>query len=159
AATGKLSAAWDGQVDEIEFGVIAERGTRLLVCGRGKAPYLHDWSKGEKIRRLLEGKDRDNPGLLGVALSPDGCLAALQAKRGEVALWDLEKWPVVRRLQGQHNTVYALVFSPDQRTLATLGLDGELRLWSLEDGTSTGRVTGHLDRSWSVAYSPDGRRL
>jgi hypothetical protein len=113
--------SWSGGVGEIESGAIAKQGTKLLVCGLGDwGARVHDWSKGVKLRQLEEeGYAWPVHDLMGVALSDDGRLAAVQSAWKEVTLWDLETRRLLRRLQGHH--------------------DSDLRLGDGEDSVSRGK--------------------
>ncbi|MBA4062455.1 MAG: hypothetical protein C0501_01875 [Isosphaera sp.] len=95
----------------------------------------------------------------GVAVSPNGAVAASWADDGPARLWD----PLTGRPVGPDprpgETVTALAFAPDGRFVVTGSPDGTVRLAPApgRDGRGWGAAAGGPVRS--VAVSPDGKRV
>ncbi|KAI1231710.1 hypothetical protein IHE44_0007342 [Lamprotornis superbus] len=98
-----------------------------------------------------------------LAASPASCTVCT------VFLWDMDKYSMLRKLEGHHNDVVACEFSPDGALLATASYDTRVYVWDPHTGVIL-REFGHLfppptpifagganDR-WvrSVSFSHDG---
>lgn len=85
------------------------------------------------------------------------------ARHGMVELYSAESRGLLRRLEGHHGNVNAVLFSPDGMTLAAAagepGVMGEVRLWSLADGKLIRTFEGHKDAIYAMAISPNGKVL
>ena len=79
----------------------------------------------------------DGP-LTAVAVSPDGKTIAVAGMRTPVALIDVEKRTVARRILGPGLPVWALAFSLESRELFTGGADRALRRWTVATGEPVG---------------------
>jgi WD40 repeat protein len=62
----------------------------------------------------------------------------------------------MRRLQGNRETVQAVVFAPDGRTLASAGNDKQIRIWDPAAGKELRRWPAEQDALFCLAFSPDG---
>jgi WD40 repeat protein len=111
----------------------------------------------------LEAPAAAPPGIIGIAISPDGrTLAAACHETHQAVLWDLETRRIRRRIP--HAGVAAVAFSPDEAILATgsVGLADNLKLWNSDTGQPLSTLKGHprdLDSCARLAFSPDGRTL
>jgi WD40 repeat protein len=116
--------------------------------------------------------DQHNGAVLGIAISPDGKLAATTSGRlsplspqsdNSVRVWDTETGEEIYHLgekEGGHtDTITGVAFSPDGRILATGSIDNTIILWDLGTGTVIRRLTGHEDWVIRVAFTPDGQKL
>lgn len=54
----------------------------------------------------------------------------------QVLLWDMDKYCLIRRLDGHHNDVVACAFSPDGALLATASYDTRVCLWDPYTGVA-----------------------
>jgi WD40 repeat protein len=77
-------------------------------------------------------------GLLAVALSPDGTLAAVSGGDGSVHLFDVATGAAKGQLLGRSGQGARLVFGPDGKVLAAGGADGSVQRWSVPDGKRLG---------------------
>lgn len=90
----------------------------------------------------------------------------------QVFLWDMDKYTLIRKLEGHHNDVVSCEFSPDGALLATASYDTRVIVWDPHTATVLLEL-GHLfpppspifagganDR-WvrSVAFCHDGRHI
>jgi WD40 repeat protein len=95
----------------------------------------------------------------GLALTPQGAMAAVSLEDGTVVVIDLATG-AVRATLPRGDIVGNLTFSRDGRWLATASIDSAVRLWSTADWTLQ-RVFAH-DQSGgvrSVQFAVDGERL
>lgn len=76
----------------------------------------------------------DQQGLLALAVSPDGHLAATGGFNRSIELWDLEKRGRLRTLVGHTGAIRALQFTADGTQLTSAG-DGTICLWDVETAT------------------------
>ena len=65
----------------------------------------------------------------------------------------------MRRLQGNRETVQAVVFAPDGRALASAGNDRQIRIWDPAAGKELRRWSCGESALFCLAFSPDGRML
>jgi WD40 repeat protein len=65
----------------------------------------------------------------------------------------------MRRLQGNRETVQAVVFAPDGQTLASAGNDKQIRIWDPAAGNELRRWPCGESALFCLAFSPDGQML
>jgi serine/threonine protein kinase/WD40 repeat protein len=100
----------------------------------------------------------------GLAISQDGKILASAGGFAEstILLWDATNGKQVKRLEGHHTYVQALIFWPDNKTLASASADQTIRLWDLTDlgNVPPPRVLlGHRQEVTRLALLPDNRTL
>jgi len=93
----------------------------------------------------------------GIAVSPDGRLAATASFDYSAGLWQIDGARRLRWLDGHDAAVNAAAFTPDGRRLITASDDLSLIEWDVATGKALARITGHKGKVMSVAVSPDGR--
>ena len=76
--------------------------------------------------------------LMAIAVSPDGKMIATAGMRTPVALIDVEKRAVARRIHGPGLPIWALAFSTDGQELFTGGADRALRRFNVANGEPVG---------------------
>jgi WD40 repeat protein len=134
----------------------------------GADGILRRWSvpSGESVGAPLEHYRPDGPqklwpfahGVVGIAFSPDGALAASGTHHHGVRVWEAASGrPVGGRLEGAG----CVAFSPDGKTLAYSGGPDK---WSVviadpRTGQAVGRPIAVGGFPAALTYLPDGRRL
>jgi WD40 repeat protein len=102
-----------------------------------------------------------------VAFSRDGSLLASAAcggreeevcVSGEVWLWRVGDWELVRILAGHTCDMNGMAFSSDGETLASAAEDDTVRLWRVSDGELLNTLE-HDSGVLGVAFSPEGALL
>ncbi|KAG7235170.1 hypothetical protein INR49_003156 [Caranx melampygus] len=157
----------------------------LLATGLNNGRIkIWDVYTGKLLLNLMDHTDvvRD------LTFAPDGSLMLVSASRDKtlrvwdlkddvgagkaVCLWNMDKYTLIRKLEGHHNDVVSCEFSPDGALLATASYDTRVIVWDHHKATILLEL-GHLfpppspifagganDR-WvrSVSFCPDGRHI
>lgn len=138
--------------ERIEF---TEQGRQLAVPSQQKSLEFFDVATGELVRTLDAGSEK----LRGVALSPNGRLAAAIGSDAVVNVWDLTYGELLSdRFVGHADMVQQILFLAGGDRIATGSLDGSVRVW--DGNTGEQQYAVHHDR-WvtALAASRDGTRL
>lgn len=53
----------------------------------------------------------------------------------QVLLWNMDKYTLIRKLEGHHNDVVSCEFSPDGALLATASYDTRVIVWDHQKGS------------------------
>lgn len=53
----------------------------------------------------------------------------------QVLLWNMDKYKLIRKLEGHHNDVVSCEFSPDGALLATASYDTRVIVWDHQKGS------------------------
>lgn len=127
--------------------------------------------------RLLATLHGQGAGFNCLAFNATGTLLATGGKECIVWLWDVEaalaphglpREPLVARLSGPTQRVWALAFSLDGRYLASGSWDGDLCLWELPALASPAQgvpdlplrhLPGHTNTITTLLFRPDGRLI
>lgn len=98
--------------------------------------------------------------IIGVAVSPDGRLAASAGAGSEaqIVLWDVASGRQVRTLSGHEKGVVTVAFTPDGQRLLSGSEDGTCRVWEVETGRELDAYDVEEGWVYSLAVSPDGRQ-
>jgi WD40 repeat protein len=121
---------------------------------------------------VVEGNGIEGPGFVeGIAFLPGSHLLVVGGTYGSVALVDVDRGTVVKRLAGHKrefsyrgkttaNPIWTPGVSADGRLVATGSSDGEVRFWSMPDGRPQGAPLRFPYGGIADAQlSPDGRLL
>lgn len=95
----------------------------------------------------------------GLAVDPEGKLAATVSVNGVVRVWDVVGRKAVRDWKtGSGRAVWVIAWSPDGEAIVTSGDDGIVTFWNPATGTMTSRYNLATPVS-SLSFAPDGKRL
>jgi WD40 repeat protein len=116
-----------GHKDDVNSVVFTPDGSKLVSGSEDET--LKVWSAADGQELLtMKGDSRDN--VLGVAVSPDGAVAASGGNRDrKVRTWSIGDGRQLDSLVGQGGEVASCAFTPDGRMLISGGNDGDLILW------------------------------
>jgi eukaryotic-like serine/threonine-protein kinase len=95
--------------------------------------------------------------------SPDGSLLATITYWGDICLWDVKQWKMVRRMPHEFGRIWSpeqcgLAWSPTGDRLAAK-VRGWMYIWDAKTGHQLLSVHAHVANILCIAWSPDGSRL
>ena len=90
------------------------------------------------------------------AYSPDGNTIAVSLASGDINVYTISNWELIRTLSGHGEHVRRVRFSPQGDHLVSGGSDITVRIWNAETGICQHVMHGHSDQINSVVYSPQG---
>ena len=102
-------------------------GRHLVSLGYDQSIKLWDTSSWREVRELRA----DDPGVRGMAFSPDENIIALSLE-SRVQLWSADNWRLKTELPVDTKVVNGMAFSPDGRWFAIGAADRKIRVWELE---------------------------
>jgi predicted NACHT family NTPase len=143
-------------------GLALSKDGKYFLTGhqRDKVVRLGEVATGKEVQ-TFEGHTQQ--GVHGVALSPDGTLAASGGDDGTLRLWEVKTGKELRQCQGITDHVRSLAFSPDGKRVASghYGPKSEflVRLWDVENGKEVRSFKGHKGDVTAVAFLPEGDKL
>ncbi|MEW6358694.1 MAG: CsgG/HfaB family protein [Planctomycetota bacterium] len=152
------SGAQVRQAQDIQevHGIAYAAGGKIMVSG-GKECAVTIWD-ADTLAIRGQGH-RHGKWVQGVAMTPDGALAASASDDGTIAILDLARGGVVRTLQGSEDEVLCVAISPDGKYLACGCEDESVKAWTLPDFAGPRAFVGHGNDVISITYSADGRYL
>lgn len=135
---------------------VAEGGRTLLTAGEFG---LRAWDAATgKVLGAFPAVPRGEI-LNGLAVDPEGKLAATVAINGTVRVWDIAGRKSVRDWKtGSGRAVWVVAWSPDGQAIAISGDDGTVTLWNPATGKPASRHNVVAPVS-ALSFSPDGKRL
>lgn len=97
-------------------------------------------NSGEPIRVVLRNRSSQ---IRSVSVSLDGNFAALGLRSGDLEIWDVNTWKVLRTLSGHKSDIVSVAFSNDSRKLVSGGDDGRVIVWDILSGNEIIRHQGN----------------
>jgi WD40 repeat protein len=161
AASGRLLLQLSSG-DHITGLAFSRDGKRLAVSSRthpfqaGKV-YIWDLEFGRGIQ-TFHGLTAQ---ISKVCFAPDGRRLAALAHTWEVAIWDVEKGRLLRKLEAPRGVSAdnaGLAFTPDGRQLGFSARDAA-RLWDISTGQVVGSWKLGRGRNDALAFTPSGKML
>jgi len=131
------------------------RAGTLATGSFGRAPVR--WRIGEAQARTA---DRiGTPGINGMALSPDGRLAALACDDGGARIVEVATGRIRRERYDFAGAVLSAAWSPDGARIAFGGWDDRVALYGLERPGPLAWIPGHGEPVNALAFARDGAAL
>jgi WD40 repeat protein len=129
--------------------------TIVRTCVQGEI-RLWDVASGHQIGQAITAFTR---GVLGLAFSPDGKMAASTDGLSTILLWNVASHQQIGQpLIDYSSFVTNIAFGPDGKILAAAG--NQVHLWDVTTGQQIGQfLTGHAKPEAAIAFSPDGKLL
>ncbi len=109
---------------------------------------IWDLNKQEEIL-LQEGHIG---GVFGLAVHPDGSLAATSDIAGVIQVWDIRTGRCIIGFEGHAEQVLGLDFSPNGYNLASCSGDNSVRIWDIRKKQCVDTLPGHEKLVSSVKY-------
>jgi WD40 repeat protein len=145
------------QLPEDASGPIAlsRSGDLLATCWQGTSIAIWDIGS-EELLGVLPG--HKSQAAAAMSLSADGRLLASCGDHRDktIAVWDLEAWELVQRVEGLEKRVTVMDFHPTNQYLIG-GSFGEAYLWEIATGEILWSTRAHQSYITAAAFSPDGR--
>ena len=155
-ASGQLVQTFEGQADNLSFGIVfSPDGALLADSGRNGRITLWDVASGKVARQL--SRDGAQNDVHDIAFSPDGKLLVSVGTDYMVRLWDVTSGQTLYTMF-HNNGLYGVAFSPDGKLVASASCDRTVKLWEVASGQMVISLR-HGDEVTSVAFSPDGALL
>jgi WD40 repeat protein len=159
-ANNRWSTPLEGHSEPV-YSVAFSPDSRYIVSGSAYPDSMLSFSSGaigmwdvrsgQAITRLR----KELPGVMSVALSPDGTrivagctdhtVKVVDARSGEIA---------VGPLKGHTGRVNSVAFSPNGTLIVSCSQDRTIRLWESQTGETITTLHGHTYHVFSVAFSP-----
>ena len=131
--------------------VFSPNGQRLAAVD-GKQMKIWNVKKREIIARL-EG---DANWIGAIAFSPDSQTFASGGSEGNIKLWSVSNWKVIRNFKDV-SSISDLAFSLDGKSLVSAGY--AVAVWSVEDSKIITSFSEHTGWVMEAAFSPDGTTI
>jgi WD40 repeat protein len=151
--TGRIESKINVNDEAITSVSLVQNDTILVTAGEfpGTARIIDVHTR--KVLHKLTRTDR-----VGIAVAPDGSLAALRDENGKLELVEVLAGKVVKQWETGTglDTSPAVAFSPNTRFLATCGMNRPLQLWDRNSGRRHRSFSGKSSSPRSIAFSPNG---
>jgi len=135
---------------------VGPEGRFLLVGSQRGALIRWEISEGgAALNRPARQINAHTQGLWGLAVHPNGSIAASGGDDWVVRLWDVERGVCLREIPGFQNRVGAVAYSRNGELLALGGFDGILVIWSGAEERITHRFTAHRQSISAVHFADD----
>jgi WD40 repeat protein len=90
----------------------------------------------------------------------DSTLVAVGTIKGDVEIWDLQEFKLLRRISAHGGQIVALCFSPEGARLATSGReDKRVKIWGISSGEQIAGLDLKDAYAASIAFVPDGSEV
>jgi WD40 repeat protein len=94
-----------------------------------------------------------------IALSKNDRTLACNGKNGDILLWDITTYKLLKIFIEHTDNILDVSFHPQGKLLASSSFDSTIKIWDLETGECIRTLTGHTQLIWSVAFNALGTQL
>jgi WD40 repeat protein len=108
-----------------------------------------------KQHRFVDSLRGHEGTVLDISFSPDSSKVATACEDGQVRIFSVPDWKLLKTLSGHHGPVHWVDFSPDGRWLVSVGEDKTARVWSVEDGKLQQIMEDSKEPLLTVSFSPN----
>jgi WD40 repeat protein len=112
-----------------------------------------------KQHRFVDSLRGHEGTVLDISFSRDSSKVATACEDGQVRIFSVPDWKLLKTLSGHHGPVHWAEFSPDGRWLASVGEDKTARVWSVEDGKLQQIMEDSKEPLLTVSFSPNSEYL
>jgi WD40 repeat protein len=154
-ATGKLTAEWEADAEEVSAIAFRDDGNQLATAGEDRLIYVWDMT-GKRLNSLKGHSDR----VPALVWQPGGNLLVSAGWDTTARIWELPNTDPLMLLNSHADQVNALAYSADGRLLACADSDFTIHVWSNpRQGKVQYVLQGHTEEVRTLAFSRDGSRL
>jgi WD40 repeat protein len=164
AASGKELHRIGNHEDWVLGTVYGVDGKRIVTVGRDRAAKITEVSSGA----FLENVNKLRGELAAVARHPSKDLVVIGGEDRIPYVYTMDRpknmkiaddSTMIRQLERQQGSIYALAWSPDGRYIAVAGASPEVTVYEFESGKRTAAFTDHSAGIYAIAWSPDSAML
>ena len=112
-----------------------------------------------KQHRFVDSLRGHEGTVLDISFARDSSKVATACEDGQVRIFSVPDWKLLKTLSGHHGPVHWAEFSSDGRWLASVGEDKTARVWSVEDGKLEQMMEDSKDPLLTVSFSPNSEYL
>jgi len=149
-----LSCPSSSPLLRVAFG---ENGESIFGLNMARGLALSEWRSPRRLGQRLVQEHSDT--VLGVAMSPQGNVAASYGEDQAIRLWSPHTGRRVASLDSHQAAVLDAAFSRAEHVLASCSRDGVLKLWDLNTYTERFSSPPQEEALQAVAFSPNGKQL
>lgn len=96
---------------------------------------------------------------LATAFSPDGTWLLAASQMGNLCIWRVADWTLLRCIAAHEGRIAGLSVAPDSARVVTAGADQQAAVWDLATGERLLTLSGHSAAIHRATFSPDGRTI
>jgi len=110
------------------FNAIVYNNDYFIGANRDNLIYVFNRNNGAR-REILKAHDDE---VLALAIEPKGRFLASAGKDRKILIWDLQKFALIKSMQGGANRINSISFSDNGKLMFIGYNDGSFRLWNLD---------------------------
>jgi WD40 repeat protein/tRNA A-37 threonylcarbamoyl transferase component Bud32 len=147
-----VSVSPDGETIAAGFGGLNDREPGTILLWRRETGQIRHKLSGHRAAIMQLRFTSDGKRLIAAS-------GHERQQKGELAIWDVERGQVLKKIPAGGTAIRGLDVSHDDRVIATCGADGNIHLWDADslDGLRVLAQSG--EAYFSIAFSSDGKQL
>jgi WD40 repeat protein len=149
ATSGRRSAAWVGDAEELNTVVFSPAGDRVLTAGQSGTPTI--WRlDGSQVVAL-----RGHTEATWFAVFASEARVVTASVDATARIWDARTGQTLHVLRGHEGRVTHVAADPEAALVATTSADATVRVWSLDTGELRATLRGHRAQVNYVVFTRD----